>query len=940
MALCWRAFLFAMRNLLARGPLFELELRKADGTYVLCSSERGWERVNISHDESALRIHLSRANGLSTETVFEAKQNSLFARFSARAGNTSGLWRIRFPTLAFRPLGNPRHTRLYLPVGPGTVHEAPFTRGVDAYLPYPSAGMTMQWLCLENSGRTLSIEVRDPEPMRKDFVVRTIRRTLLVGTDWAPKQCRRLTMELLFGVLLVLNFNAEKVNVSLHPTEITDEEFFASLDLTRAGLERVREAVERRDFVSAARAWAEYFRNRTEPTAHFRRDTWPKFIRSEFPQLIEPLIEQADRVARGEIAHGAVRLPVNDRQIDWLHNPTRDTNYVGLVGSWWFMNCLGRAYLLTGDEKYARAFAWIFESWYDHQEAMRAFQGGLGFDPLFRAYYPGIRARILADNYYCFASSEALTPQVHLKVMKQLLGCAAWLYAQEQRYRVGNQQVAAVHGLGIVGLMFPEFKDAERWVLLAERRMKEHLLRDFFHDGGHKELCTQYHKTCLRDIAYFALTAERNGRQSLFSDPQAAPALERAYEWLAKLVMPTGETPALHSGVFATDWAVHLLIAARYFHRPDFLWLARRFWDRGEVPTQKAPFAFANYLLCSLVSRDQFARLTPQPVRFGSVHLADSGFAVMRTGWDVNDRYLVFQYGWANTGHAYPGALAFCLAMNGELIATNPGSPRSYRHPAYRYCHSTLSHNVVSIDMASYPTRRGIAPGGKLRTLADLPGAWYVSAYHEGYKPRIGAVIERSILVLKQGPILVRDRVVGGEGHRAQWNFHTPLSVQIGENRTVTLSGHQTYILCPAFPSEITRVRLERHWAAVLPRDCQPTDCGKSVNVLRLEKAIGTQGAHFCVALFERDGAIEALSQRAFRLDTAGREYVVLFTDGAKMVEAVGVRTDAECACVEFINGVARRVWIFNGTNVSVNDTPWFRAETRQSVELLHPQAR
>jgi len=35
----------------------------------------------------------------------------------------------------------------------------------------------------------------------------------------------------------------------------------------------------------------------------------------------------------------------------------------------------------------------------------------------------------------------------------------------------------------------------------------------------------------------------------------------------------------------------------------------------------------------------------------------------------------------------------------------------------------------------------GIAPGGRLECLADLPGLWYVSAYHEGYKAALGAVV-------------------------------------------------------------------------------------------------------------------------------------------------------------------------------------------------------
>ena len=82
-------------------------------------------------------------------------------------------------------------------------------------------------------------------------------------------------------------------------------------------------------------------------------------------------------MAKGDFSHGPASLPVEGPtpggEIQWLHNPTKDTTYVSLVGSQWFMNPLGRAYLLTGDELYAKTFAWVFESWFDHQDEIVSF---------------------------------------------------------------------------------------------------------------------------------------------------------------------------------------------------------------------------------------------------------------------------------------------------------------------------------------------------------------------------------------------------------------------------------------------------------------------------------------------------------------------------------------------------------------------------------------
>lgn len=467
--------------------------------------------------------------------------------------------------------------------------------------------------------------------------------------------------------------------------------------------------------------------------------------------------------------------------------------------------------------------------------------------------------------------------------------------------------------------------------------MKEHLREDFFPDGAHTELCTQYHKTCLRDMGYLALTAEQNGLPSLFKSSEAAE-LERAYAWLAHIVMPTGETPALHSAVFATDWAVHLTIAARHFERPDFLWLAQRFWDKGLVPNQKGPVSLACFLLSEALDPEPAPTTAPKPPGIESFNSEPSGFAVMRTGWGTDDRYLVFQYGWAKSGHAYPGALSFLLAMNGELIATHPGSPLSYRHPAYKYCHSTRSHNLVTIDLANHAPIHGIAPGGVLDSYADLPGAWYVSGHHDGYKEAYGARHHRSILVIKDGPILVRDRIAGGEGHAAQWSFHTPLEVQVGEDRVAVLQGRKTYRLCPARPDEITEVKSETHWMAVLPADCQPDDCGKVVPVVRYEKPIGPNCVEFCIAIIESDGSVEAIEPNGVSIRTRSGQYLVLFADEGP-TEAEGISTDAECACVRFRDGAPGAAWVVNGKRLTVSGVAWLDREERVSVALPSAEA-
>ena len=669
-------------------------------------------------------------------------------------------------------------------------------------------------------------------------------------------------------------------DIHLHPATVSDEELFASLDLERPGLEAVKSRVTAGDYLGAAQAWADYWRGRRSPVLHFNRDEWPKLIRSDYPALGRAMVGMADRVAGGELSCSTIALPVNGREIDWLANPKRDTNYVDLTGSWFYMSPVGRAYLLTGDERYAEAFAWIFESWYDRQPEILAFRGNLGFDPIYHAYYPGIRARVLCDSYYCLARSPALTPRIHLKVLKQILAASSWLYADNAAYKPGNMQVGAVMGMAVAGMFLPEFRASRDWVGLGVRRMREHLERDFFPDGAHRELCTQYHGTVLRDMAFVALVARSNGLAGFFdaSDPSSG-ALERAYGWLARVVMPSGITPAIHSDAFASEYAVQLLIAGQQFRRPDFLWLARRFWETGGVPCQKTPFSLLNYLIGSSWRE---APVKPAPPQRLSDHLPESGFAIMRSGWRPRDRYLILQYGWPESGHGYPGALHVCLAMNGEVIATSPGSPLSYALPSYRYCDSTPAHNVVTIDGASYKGKNGLAPGGTLHAYVDRDDLWYARASHEGYRDAFGAIHERQVLVIRDGPVLIRDTVTGGAGHTAQWNFHTPLAARSSGPGRLTLNGRRRYTLCLADPETLSGPKIEMHWSAVPPELCQPADCGKEVPAVSFERPIGPGGTEFVAAIIEGEGSIRREKGGSYRISEGRRVYKVRFrADGA-----------------------------------------------------------
>jgi hypothetical protein len=133
------------------------------------------------------------------------------------------------------------------------------------------------------------------------------------------------------------------------------------------------------------------------------------------------------------------------------------------------------------------------------------------------------------------------------------------------------------------------------------------------------------------------------------------------------------------------------------------------------------------------------------------------------------------------------------------------------------------------------------------------------------------------VLVIRRGPIIIRDAITGGAGHTAQWNFHTPLQVEPSGPGRLTLTGRKRYTLCLADSEGLSGPKIEMHWSAVPPDLCQPTDCGKEVPAITFERSIGETGAEFVAAITEDQGSIERRSEGSFRVTAGRKTYVVSF---------------------------------------------------------------
>ncbi len=700
---------------------------------------------------------------------------------------------------------------------------------------------------------------------------------------------------------------------------IADSDFFAALDLQRPGLEGVSHRAQDKEYLSAWREWGAYFARRRRPAWVVEPARYAEFLDENFPAYRPAIIAEADRIVGHNLRQGNVLIPYQGGHYDWLDpQPPGDTNYYGAFYFFW-MTCLGRAYALTADEKYVRAFVESFGDWYDQRPQIEA-QDRRGL--VWHNLPLGLGARILADVYHFVRTSPELSPEMHARVLKQLLGSARWLDAHNQSYGRGNQPFTAACTLVILGTMFPELRESQRWLATGMRQMIAHLREDVYPDGTHKELCTQYHKTCLRDASVASIVLERNRGWGLYTGAQkgslpeglrpedineARRQFERMYDWLARIMMPSGHTPALHSAVYADDWINHLALAGVYYRRPDFAWLVLQHLPEHRVPYQKGRFAIGNYLLNEEARLGALRALGPRPPEYLCTLLKDGGFAVLRDGWQADALYMILQWGQANTGHAYPANLSFVLAGRGVPLALQPGSTISYSVPDYaQWCHTTPSHNTVVVNEKSYPNVKGIPPGGELDLWADLPGVTFLRAHHDGYRASDGVTHSRTVVFLKGEYFVVADRLAGGEaGTTYDWYLHPRREMRETGPGAYQMSEGPGLALRLGRPEEVTETLTGRGLSAV------PTHGGENIweriPYLAFRKIAGREPSVFFAVLYPFTGGPAEMTVRSlevasdepgtfagYEIERPGgvREVVLLSAGGDTVYRAAGYRCD------------------------------------------------
>ncbi len=526
---------------------------------------------------------------------------------------------------------------------------------------------------------------------------------------------------------------------------LSDEEFFSLLRTDIEGLRPVHEAVAAGDYALAKAELLNYFRNRDWPEWTFdprdydqNRD--PDFDTSRADYVLSHMFDRFGREAYlGE-------------DIDWKFNgfdpdePEYTPEWTYQLNRFQNWRILGEAWWATGDDKYAEEFVSQMLDWIHDEPA--PVLGNPNSGPTWRTIEQGIRtAGSWMDAYHYFLFADAMTPEAHCTFLKSWVehGRTLTRMTVEHPEHGGNWVTMECNGLAHIGVMFPEFTEAERWREVAYGRLLMELDRQVYPDGAQKELSTGYHQVARSNFKRATDPALRNG----FEIPgDYMDRLKRMYEYNLLAMKQDGRLPPLND---SGDTNVLGSLREGYDIWGDerFLWGATLGSEGEPVAEQSHFFPWA-------------------------------GQAVMRSGWEPDDLYMMFEVGPFGTGHQHEDRLGIYLYGYGQPLLTEAGTYVYDRSKWRRFVLSTAAHNTIMVDGMGQ-ARRGLPE--TYETDTPLEGVWTstplfdwcVGRYEEGYgAERMPVTHERSVIFVKPGHFLVIDRLLEAEGEHtfeALFNF-------------------------------------------------------------------------------------------------------------------------------------------------------------------------
>lgn len=465
-----------------------------------------------------------------------------------------------------------------------------------------------------------------------------------------------------------------------------------------------------------------------------------------------------------EMTYEYVEFP---KEIDFLHIPKDDPEWLYQFNRLRHFISFGEAYVLTGDEKYAKAFSSQFLLWFrsvrpNDKMAM----------PAWRTIEAGIRLDNIIKAYMLMKDSPEVQ-NIRDDFMHSVKEHAAFILENSWNsyHLMSNWGVLSNHGLYVAGV----FTKNVDWQEEALRRLEIEMDNQVYDDGMQWEQSPMYHCEVARDFFdVILLSAKTKVKPSkAFVDKARRMAYVNAF-WLK----PDGHLPLMGDtdDIDARD----LVSRSAYIFKDGML-------KYCGYKTLDYETAF-HVGMKGVLEYEAIKQRKPRTEMF----LSDSGNIFSRTSWQRNASYLRFHNGTLGAGHGHADQGHISFVFRGRDFLVDAGRYSYVFGPKRVAFKNHMAHNTIIVDDKQlYPEKDSweCYSLNKAVNTSFCAKDGYVAMQggHLGYYSD-GVFVNRKVLWLKDADLLVVCDELFAKGHhdyRQVFHFAEGLDAEIDENKAI-----------------------------------------------------------------------------------------------------------------------------------------------------------
>jgi hypothetical protein len=514
------------------------------------------------------------------------------------------------------------------------------------------------------------------------------------------------------------------------------------------------------------------------------------------------LLAAADRIGDGVfdlLGHAGLSFgtpidwhldPTTDRRspaLHWSLIPYLDAAVVGDHKVVWELNrhqhfvVLGRAYQITSNAHYARAFALQLTSWMDQNPPKQGINWASSLEVAYRTISWLWALELFRD-------APELDADLSKRLIKFLYLHGRHLERYLSTYFSPNTHLTGeALGLFYLGVLLPELRRSARWRSLGWSILERELPKQVYDDGVYFEQATYYHRYTVDIYLHAVILARLNGH----TVPRAmTERLAAAAEHLADLTRPDHTIPLIGDD----DGGTLIPLQERpYADVSGTLGTAGLVLDRDDiVPVAGGASEQVVWMLGPRGADAADRAGQGAPPSHLSRLFPIGGYAVMRDSWGPRANHAVIDcgpHGTMNCGHAHADALSMEITALGCPVFVDPGTYTYVTSAADRdrFRHSA-THNTVTVDGRSSSVPDGPfswASRTDARVTAWWTGGiadWFVGA-HAGFGTPLAPIEHRrSVMFVREGGYwVVMDSILGAADEEIVAHWHAAIGCSVAD---------------------------------------------------------------------------------------------------------------------------------------------------------------